>query len=76
MSWCPNDSSYLVTCAKDNRTICWDTVTGEVLIMMLGFRFSHLPVLVHIFMFNFYSLFCFIHLVAILAGIKSGFMLL
>lgn len=30
MSWCPNDSSYLVTCAKDNRTICWDTVTGEI----------------------------------------------
>lgn len=30
MSWCPTDSSYLLTCAKDNRTICWDTVTGEV----------------------------------------------
>ncbi|OWM78412.1 hypothetical protein CDL15_Pgr016136 [Punica granatum] len=30
MSWCPNDSSYLLTCAKDNRTICWDTVTGEI----------------------------------------------
>ena len=30
MSWCPNDSSYLLTCAKDNRTICWDTVTAEV----------------------------------------------
>lgn len=30
MSWCPIDSSYLLTCAKDNRTICWDTVTGEV----------------------------------------------
>ncbi|PPD84111.1 hypothetical protein GOBAR_DD18969 [Gossypium barbadense] len=23
-------SSYLLTCAKDNRTICWDTVTGEI----------------------------------------------
>ncbi|KAF8403760.1 hypothetical protein HHK36_011865 [Tetracentron sinense] len=30
MSWCPNDSSYLLTCGKDNRTICWDTVTGEI----------------------------------------------
>ncbi|CAK7330966.1 unnamed protein product [Dovyalis caffra] len=30
MSWCPNDSSYLLTCAKDNRTICWNTVTGEI----------------------------------------------
>lgn len=30
MAWCPSDSSYLLTCAKDNRTICWDTVTGDV----------------------------------------------
>ncbi|KAF5738393.1 Transducin family protein / WD-40 repeat family protein isoform 1 [Tripterygium wilfordii] len=30
MAWCPIDSSYLLTCAKDNRTICWDTVTGEI----------------------------------------------
>ncbi|KAJ9158851.1 hypothetical protein P3X46_024396 [Hevea brasiliensis] len=30
MSWCPSDSSYLLTCAKDNRTICWNTVTGEI----------------------------------------------
>lgn len=30
MSWCPSDSSYLLTCAKDNRTICWDVVSGEV----------------------------------------------
>ncbi|CAI8611646.1 unnamed protein product [Vicia faba] len=30
MSWCPNDSSYLLTCGKDSRTICWDTTTGEV----------------------------------------------
>lgn len=30
MSWCPIDSSYLLTCAKDNRTICWDIVSGEV----------------------------------------------
>ncbi|KAH7667118.1 protein transport protein SEC31 protein [Dioscorea alata] len=31
MSWCPYDSSYLLTCAKDNRTICWDTASGEIL---------------------------------------------
>lgn len=30
MSWCPYDSSYLLTCAKDNRTICWDTTSGEI----------------------------------------------
>ncbi|CAA0808925.1 Protein transport protein SEC31 homolog B [Striga hermonthica] len=30
MSWCPIESSYLLTCAKDNRTICWDTVSGEI----------------------------------------------
>ncbi|XP_072984092.1 protein transport protein SEC31 homolog B-like isoform X1 [Typha latifolia] len=30
MSWCPYDSSFLLTCAKDNRTICWDTLNGEI----------------------------------------------
>lgn len=30
MSWCPNDSSYLLTCGKDSRTICWDTISGEI----------------------------------------------
>ncbi|CAN0917255.1 Protein transport protein SEC31 homolog B [Linum grandiflorum] len=30
MAWCPSDSSYLLTCAKDNRTICWNTLTGEI----------------------------------------------
>ncbi|KAM0954325.1 putative transcription factor WD40-like family [Dioscorea sansibarensis] len=30
MSWCPYDSSYLLTCAKDNRTICWDTTSCEI----------------------------------------------
>ncbi|KAI3448846.1 hypothetical protein Pfo_005511 [Paulownia fortunei] len=30
MSWCPIDSSYLLTSAKDNRTICWDTISGEI----------------------------------------------
>lgn len=36
MSWCPNDSSYLLTCAKDNRTICWDTVSGEIVCEVPG----------------------------------------
>ncbi|CAK9147518.1 unnamed protein product, partial [Ilex paraguariensis] len=30
MSWCSYDSSYLLTCAKDNRTICWDMTTAEI----------------------------------------------
>ncbi|GAA0143231.1 vesicle coat protein [Lithospermum erythrorhizon] len=30
MAWCPIDSSYLLTCAKDNRTICWDINSGEI----------------------------------------------
>ncbi|XP_043723401.1 protein transport protein SEC31 homolog B-like isoform X1 [Telopea speciosissima] len=30
MSWCPSDSAYLLTCAKDNRNVCWDTSTGEI----------------------------------------------
>jgi protein transport protein SEC31 len=30
MSWCPSDSLYLLTCAKDNRTLCWDTGSGEI----------------------------------------------
>ncbi|KAH9300540.1 hypothetical protein KI387_012123 [Taxus chinensis] len=30
MSWCPSDSSFLLTCAKDSRTLCWDTVSGEI----------------------------------------------
>ncbi|XP_028760563.1 protein transport protein SEC31 homolog B [Neltuma alba] len=30
MSWCPYDSYYLLTCAKDNRTICWDTTSGQI----------------------------------------------
>nr|GEX08578.1 protein transport protein SEC31 homolog B-like [Tanacetum cinerariifolium] len=33
MSWCPSDSSYLLTCAKDNRTICWDTGSGGSLVL-------------------------------------------
>ena len=31
MAWCPCDSGLLLSCGKDNRTLCWDTVSGEVL---------------------------------------------
>lgn len=31
MAWCPHDSGLVLSCAKDNRTLCWDTVSGEVL---------------------------------------------
>ncbi|GAB2300099.1 hypothetical protein Dimus_034139 [Dionaea muscipula] len=30
MSWCPIDSSFLLSSSKDNRTICWDTNSGEI----------------------------------------------
>lgn len=31
MAWCPIDSSLLLSSAKDYRTVCWDTSSGEVL---------------------------------------------
>ena len=30
-SWCPNDASLLLSSAKDNRTLCWDPESGEIL---------------------------------------------
>ncbi|PSC76171.1 transport SEC31-like protein B isoform B [Micractinium conductrix] len=30
MSWCPQDSSFLMSSGKDNRTICWDVSAGEM----------------------------------------------
>ncbi|CAH2036931.1 unnamed protein product [Thlaspi arvense] len=30
MECCPSDSLYLLTCARDNRTICWNTKTSEI----------------------------------------------
>jgi protein transport protein SEC31 len=30
MSWCAADPSLLLTCGKDNRTLCWDAPAGEV----------------------------------------------
>ena len=29
LSWCRQDSDLLLSCGKDNRTICWSTQTGE-----------------------------------------------
>eukprot|EP00698_Gefionella_okellyi_P004125 TRINITY_DN13861_c0_g1_i1.p1 TRINITY_DN13861_c0_g1~~TRINITY_DN13861_c0_g1_i1.p1 ORF type:complete len:1141 (-),score=252.13 TRINITY_DN13861_c0_g1_i1:7-3429(-) len=31
VSWCPHDPSLLLTCGKDNRTLCWDPSVGELL---------------------------------------------
>ena len=28
LSWCTQDASFLLSCGKDNRTICWDVTTG------------------------------------------------
>ena len=30
-AWCPNDSNLLLSSAKDNRTLCWDPNSGEIL---------------------------------------------
>lgn len=31
LSWCGQDSSLLLSCGKDNRNICWNPHTGEML---------------------------------------------
>lgn len=31
VSWCPFDNSLIVSCGKDNRTLCWHTESAEVL---------------------------------------------
>jgi protein transport protein SEC31 len=30
-SWCPHDQNLLISCGKDNRTICWDPETATAL---------------------------------------------
>lgn len=30
MAWCAQDPQLLLTCGKDNRTLCWDAPSGEV----------------------------------------------
>ena len=29
LSWCPQDPDLLLSCGKDNRTVCWNPQTGE-----------------------------------------------
>jgi len=31
VSWCPKDSELLLSAGKDNRTICWNPLTGEMI---------------------------------------------
>ncbi|KAJ7479966.1 hypothetical protein B0H11DRAFT_1863790 [Mycena galericulata] len=31
LSWCAQDSDLLLSCGKDNRTLCWNPQTGEAL---------------------------------------------
>eukprot|EP00250_Pteridium_aquilinum_P017180 c23494_g1_i1 orf=196-3657(+) len=31
MAWCPIDSALLLSSAKDYRTVCWDTSSGEII---------------------------------------------
>lgn len=31
MAWCPIDSAFLLSSAKDYRTVCWDTSSGEII---------------------------------------------
>ncbi|KAI9145774.1 hypothetical protein BKA69DRAFT_1049545 [Paraphysoderma sedebokerense] len=31
VSWCPKDSDLLLSCGKDNRTICWNPSTCEIM---------------------------------------------
>ena len=31
MAWSPHDPSLLMSCAKDNRTICWDVHSTDML---------------------------------------------
>ena len=31
VSWCPFDNDLLLSCGRDNRTLCWNVKTAEVL---------------------------------------------
>lgn len=31
MAWSPHDPTLLLSSAKDNRTVCWDVLTADVL---------------------------------------------
>ena len=30
LSWCAQDNDILISCGKDNRTVCWNPQTGEI----------------------------------------------
>ena len=36
MAWCKQDTSLLLTCGKDNRTLCWDVHSGEIVLEVPG----------------------------------------
>ena len=31
VSWCPFDNDLLLSCGRDNRTLCWNVKTAEVI---------------------------------------------
>ncbi|KAJ3357627.1 protein transport protein S31 [Allomyces javanicus] len=31
VAWCPKDSDLLLSCGKDNRTLCWNPAQGEII---------------------------------------------
>jgi protein transport protein SEC31 len=31
MSWCDHDSNLLLSCGRDNKTICWNASTGQII---------------------------------------------
>jgi len=31
MAWCANDPGLLLSCSKDNRTVCWEVATTDVM---------------------------------------------
>mmetsp|Transcript_2500 Transcript_2500/g.4474 ORF Transcript_2500/g.4474 Transcript_2500/m.4474 type:complete len:1319 (-) Transcript_2500:130-4086(-) len=36
LSWCPDDSSYFMSCGKDNRTLFWDLYSGKPVAEVYG----------------------------------------
>lgn len=40
-SWCPQDSKYLLSTSKDNRTICWNMEDGSIATELPGTNSEH-----------------------------------